>query len=182
MPADPRDDFGAFAGSEHFLTWLRDPYAMIREAIEDGVRHNVADTIVDSIATFDVPYFVFDGPWFPARTRSAGGGADPRVTCAGFCVALRCAVRTPSLGRSEILVGALTVMMGRIDKPGRETMRVMFDPHGDFQRAFNEQTLKRRFHESKETVRRDGPLSRAYRALRRRVFRSGKEDWRIGTD
>jgi hypothetical protein len=58
MRSDPRDDFNAFAGQEHMLFSLAEPYMMIREAVESMLRGQVADVVVERIATFGEPKFL----------------------------------------------------------------------------------------------------------------------------
>ena len=138
MPADPRDDFSVFAGNEHMFFTLRDPYALIRDETEAGLRRQVSDTEVVSIACSGAPKFLTIG-------RKIDGGARIAVTWFAFCVQARIAV-TCDAGRQRDELGAtLTFLFGRIDEPGREVSRVYIDLHNDAERGFTDESFQERF-------------------------------------
>jgi hypothetical protein len=138
MAADPRDDFRVFAGHEHMFFTLRDPYRMIRDETEAGLRRQVADTAVTSIVCADPPKFLTLGRKIDDGTRIA-------VRFFAFCVRARIALTCDAGQQHEELPVALTFLFGRIDEPGRETSRVHIDVHADAERAFTDEVLQQRF-------------------------------------
>ena len=138
MPADPRDDFTVFAGSEHMFFRLRDPYGMIRDEVEAVLRRQVSDTEVESIACTGEPKFLTLG-------RKVDDGTHVIVTCFGFCVRARVALSCDAGQRREELVATLSFVFGRIDEPGREASRVHIDVHADADLAFTDERFQDRF-------------------------------------
>ncbi|HEY0993444.1 MAG TPA: hypothetical protein VGD80_40605 [Kofleriaceae bacterium] len=138
MPADPRDDFSVFADTEHMFFTLRDPYRLIRDETEAGLRRQVSDTEVSSIVCGGVPKFLTIG-------RKLDGGARIAVTWFAFCVQARIAL-TCDAGRQRDELGAtLTFLFGRIDEPGREASRVFIDLHNDAEPCFTDEVFQERF-------------------------------------
>ncbi|HSS02808.1 MAG TPA: hypothetical protein VLM79_37360 [Kofleriaceae bacterium] len=138
MAADPRDDFSAFAGAEHMLFQLRDPYRMIREEVEAALRGQVSDTEVTAIACGEHPKFLTLG-------RKTDDGTRVIVSHFGFCVRAQIALTYDAGARREELAAALTFLFGRIDEPGRETQRVFLDVHGDAEQAYTDEGFQARF-------------------------------------
>ena len=138
MPADPRDDFSVFADNEHMFFTLRDPYGLIREETEAGLRRQVDDTEVTSIVCTGVPKFLTLG-------RRIDDGARIAVTFFAFCVQARVALTYDGGRQSDELGAALTFLFGRIDEPGSEASRVYIDLHDDAERCFTDETFQQRF-------------------------------------
>jgi hypothetical protein len=138
MPADPRDDFSVFAGNEHMFFTLRDPYRMMRDEVEAGMRRQVADTEVTAIACSDAPKYLTLG-------RKIGDGARIAVTHFALCVRARIALTYDGGQQRDELPATLTFLFGRIDEPGRETSRVYIDVHGDAERSFTDAMFQQRF-------------------------------------
>jgi hypothetical protein len=138
MPADPRDDFSAFAGAEHMLFQLRDPYRMIRHEVEAILRRQVSDTEVTAIACGEHPKFLTLG-------RKTEDGAKVIVSHFGFCVRARIALTYDAGAEREELAASLTFLFGRVDEPGRETQRVFLDVHGDAEQAYTDEGFQARF-------------------------------------
>ena len=145
MAADPRDDFTAFAGAEHMLFQLRDPYRMIREEVEAGLRRQVQDTEVTAIACGEHPKFLTLG-------RKTDDGASILVSHFGFCVRARIALTYDAGAGREELAAALTFLFGRVDEPGRETRRVFLDVHGDAEQAYTDEGFQARFVKFREDI------------------------------
>jgi hypothetical protein len=140
MPADSRDDFSVCNGTEHMFVGFSDPYALVRSEIEAGLCAKVPDTVIDSVVAFDTPKFLTVG-------RKTNDGAHLVVSCAGFCVATRLSVRYDGGQKKEVLVAAVTFLLGRIDEPGQQCMRAHFDLHGEFRRGFTDDAFEARFQQ-----------------------------------
>jgi hypothetical protein len=138
VPADPRDDFSAFAGAEHMFFQLRDPYRMIRDEVEAVLRRQVSDTEVTSIACGEHPKFLTLG-------RKTDDGAQVIVSHFGFCVRAHIALVYDAGGQREEVAAALTFLFGRVDEPGRETSRMHLDVHADAERAYTDEGFQARF-------------------------------------
>jgi hypothetical protein len=138
MPADPRDDFSVFAGNEHMFFTLRDPYRMMRDEVEAGLRRQVADTEITAIACSDTPKYLTLGRKIDDDTKIA-------VTYFAFCVRARIALTYDGGQQRDELPATLTFLFGRIDEPGRETSRVYIDVHGDAERSFTDDMFQQRF-------------------------------------
>ena len=52
------DDFSAFSGAEHMFFALKDPFGMIRQETEAGLRRQVPDCVLERIETFGEPKFL----------------------------------------------------------------------------------------------------------------------------
>jgi hypothetical protein len=138
MAADPRDDFSAFAGAEHMLLQLRDPYRMIRAEVEAILRKQVSDTEVVAIACGEHPKFLTLG-------KKTDDGSKIIVSHFGFCVRARIALTYGAGAGREELSAALTFLFGRVDEPGRETQRVFLDVHADAEHACTDEGFQARF-------------------------------------
>jgi hypothetical protein len=138
VAADPRDDFSAFAGAEHMLFQLRDPFRMIREEVEATVRRQVSDTEVVAIACGEHPKFLTIG-------RKTDDGTKVIVSHFGFCVRARIELTYDAGAGREQLPVALTFLFGRVDEPGRETQRVFLDVHADAEPAYTDEGFQARF-------------------------------------
>lgn len=147
MPADPRDDFGAFAGTEHMMFGLSDPFALIRQEIERGLRRQVPDSVLERIATQGEPKFLTLG-------KKVGDGSQLVVSHFGFCVRARLSVSYTGGTRREEIESLLTFLFSDIDQPGSELCRTHFDLHGDAERNFTDDVFRERFIAFRNEARR----------------------------
>ena len=138
MPADPRDDFSVFAANEQMFFTLRDPYRMMRDEVEAGLRRQVADTEVTAIACSDAPKYLTLGRKIEDGTRIA-------VAYFAFCVRAQIALTYDGGQQRDELPATLTFLFGRVDEPGREMSRVYIDVHGDAERNFTDDAFQQRF-------------------------------------
>lgn len=138
MAADPRDDFSGFAGREHMFFGLADPYGMIREELENGLRKQVADTVVESIVMQGEPLFLTLG-------RKTEVENEVIVAHFAFCLRATVTVGFDAGRRRETMPMALTFMFGRVDQHGQEQSRTHFDLHADADRGYDEGEFQRRF-------------------------------------
>src|SRR5689334_12077589 len=100
MPASPDDDFTPFAGSEHMFFGLRDPFGLIREEVEEGLREQVPDTEVVSIATLEKPKFLTLGRKTDDENRVV-------VTHFAFCLRARLTVLFDERRKGEVIEATL---------------------------------------------------------------------------
>jgi hypothetical protein len=143
VPADPRDDFGVFESLEHMFFGLVDPYGAIRREIEDQLRAQVPETVVERIVAHDEPR------WRTIARRSPDGARrrddDPNrmiVTYWGVCFRARIAV---SMGYTrEDLAATVTFLFGRWDTT-EQRVRTFFDLHGDAETGYDDAVFERRF-------------------------------------
>lgn len=147
MSTDPRDDFGAFEGTEHMMFGFPDPFGFIRSETENGLRRQVPDAVLERIATQGQPMFLTLG-------KKIGDSSQMAVSHFGFCVRARLSVSYAGGSRREELESALTFMFGDVDQPGAERCRTHFDLHGDAERNFTEATFQTRFLAFRNEVRR----------------------------
>ena len=140
------DDFRAFAGAEHMFFGLKDPFGMIREVTETGLRGQVADTVLERIETFGEPKFLT----LARKTQ------DPsKVIVAHFAFSVLARLHVTSAGGTyrEVIDAALTFMFGNVDVPESSTCRTHFDVHGDAQLNFNDDRFEERFLAFRSTLR-----------------------------
>jgi hypothetical protein len=145
MSADPRDDFSGFAGAEHMFFGLEQPFQMIRRHVEDGLREQVADTVVDAIVMEGEPKFLTLG-------RKTEDARTVIVGHFGFCLMARLTLSCNGGRTRETLPAALTFLFGNVDKKDDTRMQTHFDPHGDASAGFDEATFKRRLLEFRATL------------------------------
>jgi hypothetical protein len=141
VPADPRDDFGVFEGLEHMFFGLVDPYGAIRKEVEDQLREQVPDTVVERIVTHADPRW----RTIARRSTDVGRDADPNrliVTYWGVCFRARIVV---SMGYArEDLAATVTFLFGRWDT-AEQRVRTYFDLHGDAETGYDDAVFERRF-------------------------------------
>jgi hypothetical protein len=77
----PVDDWSAFAGNEHMFFGLDEPFAFIRTQVEESLRTQVADTIVDAIVTSGRPKHLTLGRRVDGDARTSSSRAS-RSRCA----------------------------------------------------------------------------------------------------
>jgi hypothetical protein len=135
---DTRDDFSVFAGSEHMFYGLSDPFALVRTEVESSLRAQVADTLIDSIVAHGTPKFLTLG-------RKVGDGTKIVVTHFGTCFPARITVRYDDGRKREQLAATFTLLLGRVDQPGKEVARTHLDVHADAAQGFTDETFEERF-------------------------------------
>jgi hypothetical protein len=138
MVADPRDDFTAFAGNEHMFFGLVDPFLMVRSEVENSLKAQVADTVVDAIAVHGTPKFLTLG-------RKIEDGKQMVVTYFGTCFSARINVRYDAGRKREELGATFTLLLGRVDEPGKQVARTFLDVHADAARGFTDESFQARF-------------------------------------
>jgi hypothetical protein len=137
VPADPRDRFDVYAGSEHMFFGFDDPFAFLREQVEHALRGQVADTAVDSIVAEGKPKFLTFG-------RKVDDGSQVIVTWFATCV--RATISASAGGGTEVLPAAITMMFGRVDETERLPLaRFYLDLHDDAEREFDDERFQARF-------------------------------------
>ncbi|MFD6245252.1 hypothetical protein [Streptomyces roseolus] len=117
----PQDDFGKLSASDHWLGWLGDdPAAAVRAGIEESLRAQVADAVLEWVKILDTPHFLTAG-----RPRSE----DERtllVTRAALAAPFALSVRTARHGRS-VLLGVFSWAAVDLAPPGVRRDRHWFD-------------------------------------------------------
>jgi hypothetical protein len=136
MPASPDDDFSAFLGQEHMFFGLRDPFGLIRSEVEEGLRQQIADTEVVSIATVGEPKFLTLG-------RKAEG-EQVVVTHFAFAVRAKLTVLFDERRKGELIEALLTFLFGDVDT-NEKRFRRFIDVHADAERGFDDAAFKERF-------------------------------------
>jgi len=152
VPLDPRDDFHVFTEREQMFYNLPDPFGQIRDEVQAGLRRQVPDAEVDKIEAYDEPKFVTAG-------REINGGRKLVITAFAFVFRARVTVRSLAGTREDRLDMSVTMMFGRLDRPGEQVSRTFFDMHADAARNFNDEILKQRFVEFHETDASELPAS-----------------------
>lgn len=132
----PRDDFTAFADSEHMFYGLHDPFVLIRDETTRALREQVPDTHVESIAVVGKPKWLTIG-------RRLDEGDQIVVTYFGVCFQARIAV---AFGDGhENLEATVTFLFGRWDTPEEQRLRTYFDLAADAVCGFEDDTFRARF-------------------------------------
>ncbi|MFB7371985.1 hypothetical protein ACFC0D_19320 [Streptomyces sp. NPDC056222] len=97
----PQDDFSKLTDPDHWLGWLGDdPARAVREGIEESLRAQVADAVVEWVKVLETPRFLTGG-----RPRSEDEQVI-QVTRAALAVPFALSVRTTQHGRSVLLGGS----------------------------------------------------------------------------
>jgi hypothetical protein len=139
MSADPRDDFSSFAGVEHMLFGLDDPFVRIRAEIEASLTKQVPSTRVESIRCTAEPKFLTLG-----RRREDEPG---KVIVTYFANCFRCTIDVATDTRAESLIATVTLCFGEVDQPGAERMCSFIDLNDDAEPAFEDAAFQQRFLE-----------------------------------
>ncbi|MFE5792265.1 hypothetical protein ACFQ8C_06745 [Streptomyces sp. NPDC056503] len=117
----PQDDFGPLTDPDHWLGWLgADPAAAVREGIEESLRAQVADAVVEWVKILETPRFLTGG---------RPGGEDAQtmlVTRAALAAPFALSVRTAQHGRS-VLVGVFSWAAVNLAPPGNREDRHWLD-------------------------------------------------------
>jgi len=137
MPASPDDDFSAFAGREEMFFGLRDPFGLIRSEVEDGLRQQVPDTEVLSIATHGEPKFLTLG-------RKLADDQQLVVTHFAFAVRVRLTVLFDERRKGEVIEALVTLLFGDVDTEHKRYRR-FFDVHEGAESGFDDGVFKQRF-------------------------------------
>jgi hypothetical protein len=135
---DARDDFSVFAGSEHMFYGLSDPFVLVRTEVESSLRAQVPDTLVDSIVAHGTPKFLTLG-------RKVGDGTKIVVTYFATCFPARITVGYDAGRKREELAATFTLLVGRVDEPGKQLARTFLDVHADAAQGFTDETFEARF-------------------------------------
>ena len=132
------DDFQAFDGAEHMFLGLKDPFGMIRQETEAGLRRQVADTVLERIETIGTPKFLTLG-------KKTQDPSQVVVAHFAFSVLARLYVTHDAGAQREVINAALTFMFGNMDFPGAATCRTHFDLHGEAHLNFTDDRFEERF-------------------------------------
>ncbi|MCF2126786.1 hypothetical protein L1I79_10080 [Strepomyces sp. STD 3.1] len=117
----PQDDFGKLTEPDHWLGWLGDdPAAAVRKGIEESLRAQVADAVVEWIKILETPRFLTAG-----RQHSENAQAM-LVTRAALAAPFALSVRTAQHGRS-VLLGVFSWAAVDLSPPGVRKDRHWFD-------------------------------------------------------
>ncbi|MGX1364931.1 hypothetical protein RKD19_000290 [Streptomyces canus] len=117
----PQDDFGKLTDPDHWLGWLGDdPAAAVRQGIEDSLRSQAADAVIEWVKILDTPRFLTGG-----RPHSE----DEQlmlVTRAALAAPFALSVRTAQHGRS-VLLGVFSWAAVNLAHPESRKDRHWFD-------------------------------------------------------
>jgi hypothetical protein len=144
MPADPRDDFSIFDGSEHMFFAVNDPFAMVREELENSLRRQVPSTQVHAIRCFGEPKFLTVG-----RQVSED---DERMQVTHYGVCFQCVIALETEHHSQDLRCTAGFYLGDIDKAGEERLRTYIDVGDDADGAFDDEVFKGRFMQFRQDL------------------------------
>ena len=137
MPTNPADDFRIFEGTEHMFFGLPDPFAVIREETEAGLKRQVADTELISIVAHGEPKFIATGAQSPDGTMHA--------TDFGFCFRATMTVAFNQGRSEEVLEAALTFLFGGLNRREGVRLKTHSDLHAEADRNFREELFEQRF-------------------------------------
>ncbi|NJK32960.1 MAG: hypothetical protein HC927_11430 [Deltaproteobacteria bacterium] len=138
MP-DPRDDFSPFAGNEHMFFNLDDPFAFIREQLEQVLQQQVPSTRIEAIRCHDEPKFLTLG------RKLADEPGQMIVTHYASCFQCRITVHTDD--HDEVLPATVTLCVGDIDEPGAERSQLFLHIYHDAKPAYEDDEFRTRFLE-----------------------------------
>ncbi|MFG2951949.1 hypothetical protein [Streptomyces adustus] len=117
----PQDDFSRLTEPDHWLGWLGDdPATAVREGMEESLRAQVADAVVEWVKILETPRFL---------TGMRGHSEDEPiklVTRAALAAPFALSVRTAEHGRS-ILLGVFSWAAVNLSAPGDRKDRHWFD-------------------------------------------------------
>lgn len=137
MPTNPADDFRIFEGAEHMFFGLPDPFGVIREETEAGLKRQVPDTELVSIVAHGEPRFIATGAKSDDGTMHA--------TDFGFCFRATMTVAFNQGRNEEILESALTFLFGGLSRSEGVRLKTYSDLHAEADRNFREELLEQRF-------------------------------------
>ncbi|MGW0796474.1 hypothetical protein [Streptomyces sp. NPDC002692] len=117
----PQDDFSRLTDPDHWLGWLGDdPAAAVREGIEESLRAQVADAVVEWVKILEAPRFLTGG------RRHTEDEQVMLVTRAGLAAAFALSVRSTQHGRSTLL-GVFSWVAAHLSEPQGRKDRTWFD-------------------------------------------------------
>ncbi|MEU3607956.1 hypothetical protein AB0E83_21275 [Streptomyces sp. NPDC035033] len=117
----PQDDFGKLTDPDHWLGWLGDdPAAAVRRGIEESLRAQVADAVVEWVKILETPRFLTGG------RRHSEDEQAVLVTRAALAAPFALSVRTAQHGRS-VLMGVFSWAAVNLAPPGVRKDRHWFD-------------------------------------------------------
>ncbi|MFI6662304.1 hypothetical protein ACIBL8_43115 [Streptomyces sp. NPDC050523] len=117
----PQDDFSKLTDPDHWLGWLGDdPAAAVRKGIEESLRAQVADAVVEWVKILQTPRFLTGG------RRHADDEQTMLVTRAALAAPFALSVRTAQHGRS-LLVGVFSWAAVNLAPPQVRKDRHWFD-------------------------------------------------------
>ncbi|MFH9295595.1 hypothetical protein [Streptomyces sp. NPDC017520] len=117
----PQDDFSKLTEPDHWLGWLGDnPAAAVREGIEESLRAQVADAVVEWVKILETPRFLTAG------RQSSKNDEVMLVTRAALAAPFALSVRTTRHGRS-VLLGVFSWAAVNLSPPGVRKDRHWFD-------------------------------------------------------
>ncbi len=139
------DDFSIFEGTEHMFFGLAEPFAMIREELEEVFVSQIESSRVHAIIAKGEPKFLTIG------YRSEPDEGKVVVTHYGVCFQANIDVENDD-DRVPELPLTMTVCVGRLDQPGEESMQTWVHLLEDADGAFEQETFEQRFMEFKDAV------------------------------
>lgn len=117
----PQDDFSKLTDPDHWLGWLGDdPAAAVRKGIEESLRAQVADAVVEWVKILETPRFLTGG------RRHSEDKQVMLVARAALAAPFALSVRTAQHGRS-ILQGVFSWAAVNLSPPGVRRDRHWFD-------------------------------------------------------
>ncbi|WP_329033872.1 hypothetical protein OIE71_16400 [Streptomyces sp. NBC_01725] len=117
----PQDDFSKLTEPDHWLGWLGDnPAAAVRKGIEESLRAQVSDAVVEWVKILETPRFLTAG------RQPSENDQVMLVTRAALAVPFALSVRTTQHGRS-VLLGVFSWAAVNLSPPGVRKDRHWFD-------------------------------------------------------
>lgn len=117
----PQDDFSKLTDPDHWLGWLGDdPVAAVRQGIEESLRAQVPDAVVEWVKILEAPRFLTAG------RRDAEDGQSMLVTRTALAARFALSVRTTQHGRS-VLLGVFSWAAVNLGPSGVRKDRHWFD-------------------------------------------------------
>ncbi|MFF4629045.1 hypothetical protein [Streptomyces griseorubiginosus] len=117
----PQDDFGKLTDPDHWLGWLGDdPAIAVRAGVEECLRAQVADAVVEWVKITQTPRFLTGG------RRHSEDAELMLVTRAALAAPFALSVRTAQHGRS-VLLGVFSWAAVNLSGPGERKDRHWFD-------------------------------------------------------
>ncbi|RUP68910.1 hypothetical protein SSPNP10_09220 [Streptomyces sp. NP10] len=117
----PQDDFSKLTEPDHWLGWLGDnPAAAVRQGIEESLRAQVADAVVEWVKILETPRFLTAG------RQPSENDQVMLVTRAALAAPFALSVRTTQHGRS-VLQGVFSWAAVNLSPPGVRKDRHWFD-------------------------------------------------------
>ncbi|AZM93686.1 hypothetical protein [Streptomyces sp. W1SF4] len=134
----PQDDFGKLTDPDHWLGWLGDdPAAAVRNGIEESLRAQAADAVVEWVKILETPRFLTGG-------RPSENGRTLLVTRAALAAPFALSVRAAQHGRS-VLLGVFSWAAVNLASPEPRRDRHWFDLNVGLDWA--DERLKERIYE-----------------------------------